>query len=121
MRYLVARGANSQAELEQSRRGGQRNLELGSVPITQPSIRRLLSFLARLGCFFVKAKKIGLTMRQRPIGALPWGNARQGDPRPVEGRVVGGHTAFAATRSTGGERAVPQMAVLPRRRYLVNE
>ncbi len=28
---------------------------------------------------------------------------------PVEGSVVRGHTAFAATRSTGGERAVLRM------------
>ena len=29
---------------------------------------------------------------------------------PVEGSGVRGHTAFAATRSTGGERAVPRTA-----------
>ena len=53
-------------------------------------------------------------MGKRPVQGIP--RDRSG------GSVVGGHTAFAATRSTGGERAVPQMAVLPSLpRYAVNE
>ena len=63
-------------------------------------------------------KKWVFTMsRGQTIGPeVPWGNAaRHPVDRWRKRRVRGAHR-FAATRSTGGERAVPQMAVLPRRR-----
>ena len=60
-------------------------------------------------------------MRRGPIGPSEPSVGKRSRPLwQVEGSVVRGHTAFAAPRSTGGERAVPQMAVLLRRRYAVN-